>query len=232
LRRLLAPALAGLAAATAAPAAAETVPPAHGLACQVHDPPEGGRLATCLGRAHPSLPHWRFVLVGAPPDRVARIDIYEEGRDLPRQTLDAAGARPDMARLGRAFVLEDVNFDRRADLRLALAAPGAATDAEGIAYRWWIFDAGSTAFIPTTALDGIRDPRVNPHRKLIVGTVVDRRGRRGEATYRWRDGALTPVGAWVIERGENGACTRHHYVRDGEAWRKVREQPCAVAPVE
>lgn len=228
MKRRVAPALACLAALGSAPAAAETIPPAHGLACQVHDPPEGGRLATCLGRAHPGLPHWRFVLVGAPPNRVARIDIFEEGRDLPRQTLDAAGARPDLAALGRSFVLQDANFDRMADLRLALSG----ADPDGIAYRWWIFDRASTAFIPTTAFDDIRDPRVNPARKLIVGAIVDRRGRRGEASYRWREGRIVPVGAWVIERGENGACTRHHYMRDGEAWRKVREQPCAAAPVE
>ncbi|MFO0989897.1 MAG: hypothetical protein U1F37_21510 [Alphaproteobacteria bacterium] len=198
------------------------------LRCVVHDAPQAGRLATCTGRVGPKQPQWTFVLVGHAPNIVTRIEILEVGRDGPRQVIDGLDLRPalvpgDGRDPGRVdFVLQDVNFDRSADLRIAVAPGGE----DGVAYRWFLFDGDSGQFAPTDLLDQIRNPVVNATRKLILGAFKDERGRTGRVSFKWRDGKLEPVGALAQERTEDGRCLASHYVvRDGK-FEKIRESEC------
>lgn len=207
----------------AAPAAAQS---GNLLRCVVHDSPEAGRLATCTGRVGVKQGEWTFVLVGRPPNVVTRIEIYQIGRDAPRQVIEGFEARPRLVRGdGRDpgkidVVLQDVNFDRSADLRIALGP----SDEDGVAYRWFLFDGD--AFAPTDLLDAIKSPVVNATRKLILGAFKDERGRTGRVSFKWRDGRLEPVGALAEERTEDGRCLASHYiVRDGK-FEKIRETEC------
>lgn len=215
-------------------AAALAAPPAHAqlggnlLRCVVHDSPEAGRLATCTGRVNVKLPEWTFVLVGRPPNIVTRIEIYQVGREGPRQVIDGFEARPRLVRgdgrdPGRVdFVLQDVNFDRSADLRIAIG-PG---DEDGVAYRWFLFSAEGDMFAPTDLLDAIKSPVINATRKLVLGAFKDERGRTGRVSFKWREGKLEPVGALAEERTEDGRCLASHYiVRDGR-FVKIRETEC------
>ena len=207
------------------------------LRCVVHDAPQAGRLATCTGRVSPKQATWTFVLLGHAPNIVTRIEIYETGRDGPRQVIDGLDLRPalvpgDGRDPGRVdFVLQDVNFDRSADLRIAMTPGGE----DGIAYRWFLFDGDSGQFAPTELLDQIRSPVINATRKLILGAFKDERGRTGRVSFKWRDGKLEPVGALAEERTEDGRCLASHYiVRDGK-FEKIRESECrpgAAPPAE
>jgi hypothetical protein len=221
-----APAALALLALAAAPAQAQSG--GNLLRCVVHDSPEAGRLATCAGRVSPKQTEWTFVLVGHPPNVVTRIEIYQIGRDAPRQVIGGLDLRPALVRgdgrdPGRVdFVLQDVNFDRSADLRIAV---GPAGD-DGVAYRWFLFDADGEQFAPTDLLDSIRSPVVNASRKLILGAFKDERGRTGRVSFKWKDGRLEPVGALAEERTEDGRCHASHYiVRDGR-FEKTRESEC------
>lgn len=211
--------------AAALPARAET---GNRFACIVHHAPEAGRLATCTGQASTRHGAWTFVLRGRAPNIVTRIEIYEPGRDTPRQVIDGFELRPPLVRgdgrePGRvAFILQDVNFDRHNDLRLAIGPPAA----EGTAYRWFLFDPAAGAYVPTTALDALRDPVFNPRRKLVQGAFKDERGRTGRIAFKWRAGKLEPVGAVAHERSEDGRCIASHYtVREGK-FAKLRESEC------
>lgn len=197
--------------------------------CLVHQAPDNGRLATCTGRVSPKQTEWTFLLVGRAPNIVTRIEIYEIGRDQPRQVLEGFELRPNLVRgdggrdLGRVdFVLQDVNFDRSADLRIATGP----ADEDGIAYRWFLFNADGDAFAPTDLLDAIKSPVINATRKLILGAFKDERGRAGRVSFKWREGKLEPVGALAEERTEDGRCLASHYiVRDGK-FEKIRESEC------
>ncbi len=207
--------------------------PAHGQSgnlfrCVVHDAPEAGRLATCTGRVSPRQSEWTFVLVGRVPNIVTRIEIYQIGRDEPRQVIEGFELRPRLVRGdGRNpgsvdFVLQDVNFDRHADLRIATGQP----EPDGTAYRWFLFDRDGEEFAPTDLLDAIKSPVVNPSRKLVLGAFKDERGRTGRVAFKWRDGKLEAVGAVAEERTEDGRCLASHYiVRDGK-FEKLRESEC------
>ena len=221
-------------AASLAFAALLAAPPAHAqaggnrLRCIVHDSPEAGRLATCTGRVSVKQPEWTFVLVGRAPNVVTRIEIYQIGRDAPRQVIDGFEARPRLVRGdGRDpgtvdFVLQDVNFDRSADLRIAIGPGGE----DGVAYRWFLFGADGEAFAPTDLLDAIKSPVINATRKLVLGAFKDERGRTGRISFKWREGKLAPVGALAEERTEDGRCLASHYiVRDGK-FAKIRETEC------
>lgn len=199
------------------------------LRCLVHQSPENGRLATCTGRVSPKQTEWTFILVGRAPNIVTRIEIYQPGRDEPRQVLDGFELRPNLVRgdggrdPGRVdFVLQDVNFDRSADLRIAIGP----ADEDGTAYRWFLFAADGDAFAPTDLLDAIKSPVINATRKLILGAFKDERGRAGRVSFKWREGKLEPVGALAEERTEDGRCLASHYiVRDGK-FEKIRESEC------
>ncbi len=207
--------------------------PAHAqsgnlLRCVVHDAPEAGRLATCTGRVSPRQTEWTFVLAGRVPNVVTRIEIYQVGRDEPRQVLEGFEARPALVRgdgrdPGRVdFVLQDVNFDRHADLRIALGP----RDAEGTAYRWFLFEREAEEFAPTDLLDAIKSPIINARRKLVTGAFRDERGRSGRMSFKWKEGKLEPVGAIAEERSAEGGCIASHYVmRDGK-FEKLRESAC------
>jgi hypothetical protein len=214
------------------------VAPAHAqsggnlLRCLVPQSPDGGRLATCTGRVSTGQTEWTFVLVGRIPNIVTRIEIYQAGRDEPRQVLEGFELRPNLAPgdggrdPGRVdFALQDVNFDRSADLRIAM---GPAGD-EGVPYRWFLFDpdAGDGgAFAPTDLLDAVKSPIINASRKLILGAFKDERGRTGRISFKWRNGRLEPAGALAEERTDDGRCIASHYVvRDGK-FEKLRESEC------
>lgn len=202
------------------------------LRCVVPAAPEAGRLAICTGRVGPQQTEWTFFLVGRAPNVVTRIEIYQAGRDEPRQVIDGFEARPPLVRgdgrePGRVeFVLQDVNFDRSADLRIALGPP----DAEGTAYLWFLFDRDADAFAPTDAFDQVRSPIVNARRRTILGAFKDGRGRTGRMAFKWRDGKLEPVSAIAEERTDDGRCTASHYtMRDGK-FEKLRETDCRARP--
>jgi hypothetical protein len=201
---------------------------AERLACRVHDVPEAGRLATCTGQIGPRYPQWTWVLIGEPPDRITRIEIFEPGKEQPRQVLEGIDERPPLARdfgenRGRVgFVLEDVNFDGMPDLRLAKGPP----DESGTAYRWWLFDKSADSFAPSEALDSLRNPAVNRKRRLVIGAARDERGRQARIFYRWQQGQLAPVSAEAQGNDEHGTCVRSHYtVKDGK-FEKLRETDC------
>lgn len=198
------------------------------LSCVVHDAPEAGRLATCTGLVAPGQPEWRFELRGRTPNIVTRIEIFQGGRERPRQVLDGFEATPTLVKgdtraPGRVdFVLQDANFDRFADLRLAKAPPGE----EGTAHVWFLFDRETGRFRQSDALDLLRDPVFNARRRLVLGAFRDERGRTGRVSFKWRDGRLEPVGAMARERTEDGRCIVSHYiVRDGK-FEKRRETEC------
>lgn len=224
MRRIFA--AAALAAAIAPPAAeAQT---GNLLKCLVHQVPEEGRLATCAGRVGGKQREWTFVLRGRPPNVVTRIEIYDTDLEKPRQVIDGFELRPRLVRAegsfpGRIdFVLQDTNFDRLNDLRLAVGPP----DGDGTAYRWFLFDGNAEAFAPTDALDGLRDPIFIIHRKLVSSAFKDERGRTGRVMYKWRGGKLDPVGAIAREQTEDGRCIASHYVmRDGK-FEKRNETEC------
>lgn len=212
--------------AVAPPAAAQS---GNLFRCLVHHSPESGRLATCTGRVGANQPELTYILVGRMPNIVTRIEIYQSGRDAPRQVLEGFELRPNLVRgdggrdPGRVdFVLQDVNFDRHADLRIAMGP----ADAEGVAYRWFLFDKDGEQFAPTDLLDAIKSPVINATRKLVLGAFTDERGRAGRVSFKWRDGKLEPVGALAEERTEDGRCLASHYiVRDGK-FEKIRESEC------
>lgn len=218
--------LAGAFAALALPAHAQS---GNLLSCLVHQAPEAGRLATCTGRVSHRQSEWTFVLIGRAPNIVTRIEIHEAGRDTPRQVIEGFAARPNLARgdggrdPGRVeFVLQDVNFDRSADLRIGAGPP----DADGTAYRWFLFNAEADAFLPTDLLDAIKSPVINAKRKLVMGAFKDERGRTGRVSFKWRDGKLDPSGAMAAERTGDGRCIVSHYaMRDGK-FEKLRETEC------
>jgi hypothetical protein len=199
------------------------------LDCRVHEVTASGRLATCTARIGAQHPEWTWVLVGEPPDRITRIEIYEPGKDEPRQVLDGLDERPALRRdFGGqrgsvAFVLEDVNFDGVFDLRLQ---KGPADEA-GVPFRWWLFDKTSGQFVPSPALDGVRSPAVNVKRRLLIGTARDEQGRHARIFYRWREGQLAPVAAEAVGRTEHGACVRSHYTMKDGKFEKLRETECA-----
>ena len=123
------------------------------LRCVVPAVPESGRLATCTGRVGQQPVEWTFTLVGRAPNIVTRIEIHQPGREEPRQVIEGFEARPplvrgDLREPGRVdFVLQDVNFDRHGDLRIALGPP----EQDGTAYRWFLFDKDAEAFAVTDA---------------------------------------------------------------------------------
>jgi hypothetical protein len=208
----------------APPAAAQT---GNRLDCIVHHSPEEGRLATCTGRVSHQHREWSFVLRGRPPNLVTAIEIYQRGQETPLQTLAGFELRPDLVRgdgvrPGRVdFVLQDVNFDRVDDLRLAVGP----AEGDGVAYRWFLFDREAGAFVPTDALDAIRSPLFNPRRRLVLGAFKDERGRSGRISFKWRDGRLEPVGAIARERTEDGRCIAAHYVmRDGKLEKRAESE--------
>jgi len=198
------------------------------LACIVHQAVDDGRLATCTGRASTRHAEWRFVLRGRAPNIVTRIEIYETARDAPRQVIEGLELRPNLVQgdglsAGRVdFVLQDVNFDRSNDLRIAIGPP----EGDGTAYRWFLFDADAGAFVPTDLLDALRDPVFNAKRKLVSAAFKDERGRTGRVSYKWREGKLDPVGAYAMERQEDGRCTVSHYVMRDGAFAKRNETEC------
>jgi hypothetical protein len=224
MKRLLAAACAIAALAAAAHAQAQS---GNRLSCVVHDVPQAGRLATCTGRVSVRQNEWTFALVGRAPNIVTRIEIYQSGRDEPRQVIEVE-ARPRLVRgdgrdPGRVdFVLQDVNFDRIADLRIAIGPP----DAEGTAYRWFLFDKDEDAFAPTALLDTIKSPVINGKRKLVMGAFRDERGRTGRVSFKWRDGKLDPSGAIAEERSEDGRCVASHYAMREGKFEKRRETEC------
>jgi hypothetical protein len=208
--------------------------PAHAqsgnlLNCLVHEAPAAGRLATCTGRVSHKQGEWTFALIGRAPNIVTRIEIHEAGRDAPRQVIEGFEARPNLVRgagsrdPGRVdFVLQDVDFDRSADLRIATGPP----DDDGTAYRWFLFSSEADAFLPTDLLDAIKSPVINAKRKLVMGAFKDERGRTGRVSFKWRDGKLDPSGAMATERTEDGRCIVSHYaMRDGK-FEKLRESEC------
>jgi hypothetical protein len=211
----------------AAPAAAET---GNWMRCVVHHEPEEGRLATCTGRVSPRHPPWTFVLRGEPPNHVAQIEIYETGRETPRQVLANLNLRPPLVQgngivPGRvAFVLQDVNFDRLSDLRLAIGPP----DADGTAFRWFLFDTDKGEFVATDTLDILRDPIVTPRRRLIQGAFRDERGRSGHIAFKWQGSELVPVGAIAREQSDGRCIAIHYVVRDGKFERR-RETECRAS---
>ena len=224
-----------LAAAAALFAGAVTAasPPAYAqtgnlLRCVVHHSPEAGRLATCTAPVATGKGEWTFQIIGREPNIVTRVEIYEIGRDTPRQVLEGFELRPTLVRgdartPGRIdIVLQDVDFDRHADLRIAIGPAGA----EGTAYRWFLFDRGADAFAPTGLLDAIRSPIVNARRKSIQGVFTDERGRTGRMVLKWRDGKLEPLSAIARERTEDGRCIASHYVRREGKFEKTRETEC------
>ena len=207
--------------------------PAHAqsgnlLNCLVHQVPEAGRLATCTGRVSHKQSEWTFVLIGRAPNIVTRIEIFQPGGDGTRQVIEGFEARPRLVRgdgrdPGRVdFVLQDVNFDRSADLRIAAGPP----DGDGTAYRWFLFDADADAFAPTDLLDAIRSPVINAKRKLVMGAFKDERGRTGRVSFKWRDGKLDPSGALAVERTDDGRCVVSHYAMREGKFEKLRETEC------
>lgn len=198
------------------------------LACVVHEVPEEGRLATCTGRVTPKKGEWSFVLRGRAPNVITRIEIYDADRENPRQVLDGFELRPRLVRgagslPGRVeFVLQDVNFDRLPDLRLAVGP----AEGDGTAYRWFVFDGEADAFVPTGALDALRDPIFIAQRKMVSSAFKDERGRTGRIMYKWRDGKLDPVGAIARERTDDGRCIASHYVMREGKFEKRNETEC------
>ena len=158
---LLAAALAG-----SAPARAES---GNVLRCDVHATPEDGRLATCTASVGHGKREWTFLLIGREPNLITRVEIFELGSDKPRQVIEGLELRPRLVR-GTAIsagqidvVLQDVNFDRFADLRIAIGP----ADADGVAYRWFLYDRDADAFVPTDLLDRLRSPVINARRRLV-----------------------------------------------------------------
>jgi hypothetical protein len=226
-------ALAAAALATALAATAATAQTERGnlFRCVVPAVPEDGRLATCTGRVGTQQTEWTFTLVGRAPNIVTRIEIQETGRE-PRQVIEGFEARPPLVRgdgrePGRVdFVLQDVNFDRHADLRIALGPP----DADGTGYRWFLFDKDAEAFAATDALDQVKSPIVNARRRTILGAFKDERGRTGRMAFKWRDGKLEPVSAIAEERTEGGRCVASHYTMREGKFEKLRETDCRARP--
>ena len=217
--------LAAASAAGALPARAET---GNLFKCIVHHSPEEGRLATCTGRVSHQHPEWSFVLRGRVPNVVTSIEVHQRGQETPKQTLSGFELRPNLVRgdgvqPGRVdFVLQDVNFDRFNDLRLAMGPP----DGDGTAYRWFVFDREAEEFVPTDALDAVKSPVFNSRRRLVLGSFKDERGRTGQIAFKWREGKLEPVGAIAHERTDDGRCIATHYImRDGQ-FEKMRESEC------
>jgi hypothetical protein len=226
IRRWAAASLVAALALGTATAAAQTA--SNHLACVVDHSPENGRLATCTGRVSSRYPEWTFVLRGRPPNLVTRIEIYQRGQEAPRQVLSGFELKPNLVRgdgvnPGRVdFVLQDVNFDRLTDLRLAVGP----AEGDGVAYRWFLFDRDTEEFVATDALDAIRNPVFNPRRRLVLGAFKDERGRSGLIAFKWREGKLEPISAIARERTQDGRCIATHYVlRDGQ-FEKRRETEC------
>ena len=211
--------------ASALPAHAES---GNALRCIVHATPEAGRLATCTASVGPGKREWTFLLIGREPNTITRIEIVELGADKPRQVIDGLELRPRLVR-GTAVsdgridvVLQDVNFDRYADLRIAIGP----ADEDGVAYRWFLFNKDADAFVPTDALDRLRSPMINARRRLVQSAFKDERGRTGRLAFKWRDGKLEPVGAIALERTEDGRCiASHSVVREGTL-EKTHEIEC------
>jgi hypothetical protein len=179
----------------------------------------------------PGRPAWRFVLRGTPPNTVTRIEIFEIGTQRPRQVLAGFTAHPklvprDAVSNGKADIaLQDVNFDRLADLRIAVGPP----DADGTAYHWFLFNRGTGMFERTDALDRIRDPVINYSHRLVISAFHDQRGRTGRIAFMWHQGSLAPVSARARETTPYGRCFIAHYLyRDGK-FDKTRETACTGA---
>jgi hypothetical protein len=143
-----------------------------------------------------------------------------EGFELRPALVRGDGREP-----GRVdFVLQDVNFDRHDDLRLAIGPPSG----DGTAYRWFLFDRATDAFVPTDALDALKSPVFNARRRLATGAFKDERGRTGRVSFKWRDGRLEPVGAIARERTRDGRCIASHYVMREGKFAKLRESECSA----
>lgn len=216
------------AAATSAGALPALAQTGNMMKCIVHPSPEEGRLATCTGRVSHQHPEWNFVLRGRVPNIVTSIEVYQRGQETPKQVLSGFELRPNLLRgdgvhPGRVdFVMQDMNFDRLYDIRLAMGPPGE----DGTAYRYFVFDREAEEFVPTAALDAVKSPVFNPRRRLVLGAFKDERGRTGQIAFKWRDGKLEPVGAIANERTDDGRCIATHYVmRDGQ-FEKLRESEC------
>ena len=225
-RRAISLSSAALAAALLAshPALAQT---ASQLSCNVPYAPDDGRLAICTGKVAPGHPVWTFVLRGRKPNIITRIEIYQLGKEKPRQVLEGFEVRPklvphDAVSAGQVdFVLQDANFDRLADLRIGIGPP----DADGTAYRWFLFDRGTGKFKPTTALDRIRDPVINYRHRLVISAFHDARGRTGRIAFMWHSGKLVPVSARAREVTDYGRCYIAHYLfRDGKFQKTLQDR--------
>jgi hypothetical protein len=198
------------------------------LDCTVFDAPREGRLATCTGRVSHQHPHWTWVVRGEAPNRVTAIEIYEREKPEPRQVIKGFVARPALTpgdgreKGSIALILQDVNFDGAADLRLARGPAGDI----GVRYRWWTFDKEKGEFVATDLLDEVLTPVINARRRSIVGAGTDARGRPLRVLYKWRNGRLDPSAAIARSRDDFGKCTLVHYVVKEGKFEKKQETEC------
>ncbi len=204
------------------------------LDCTVDDVPVNGRLATCTGRVSPNMPYWTWVVRGQAPNRVTSIEIYEHEKTEPRQVLRGFTARPALVPGDRrdkgsiALILQDVNFDREADLRIALGPPGDI----GVRYRWWLFDKAKGEFVATDLLDAVLSPIVNVRRKSIIGAGKDDKGRALQVLYKWRNDRLDPSAAQARGRDEAGNCIVTHYISKNGKFEKKMVTDCKATNEE
>lgn len=143
---------------------------------------------------HDTLPSYRLSFDGYTDgegrEHIRDIFIDERGeqRWLPHQHLsDLAAWSHDL--LGSGHVIEDLNFDGYADLRVQEFLPASPN----IPYLYWLFNPQTRQFEANAALGVITSPEVNTKTQTIRGFARVNAATYVWSDYQWHAGQLTLV---------------------------------------
>jgi len=152
--------------------------------------PESKKEITCYFIIHPDIPEYIFRITNEKgKSKIEKVEILREkgssfyqlftGKDI-KDTADPYG--------GRAFMLQDINFDGYSDVR-TVAWSVRPYKHVIIGFNYWVFDPSSGSFKLDNRLTDLGDPEPNPATKEIK-TEAPIFGFR---YYKWINGELTRV---------------------------------------
>ncbi|NEO85992.1 MAG: hypothetical protein F6J87_17310 [Spirulina sp. SIO3F2] len=143
---------------------------------------------------HKSLPPYRLSFDGYTDDEGREyvqdifIDKRGEQRWQPHQHLSNLEAWSHNL-VGSGHVIEDLNFDGYADLRVQEFLPASPN----IPYLYWLFNPTTRQFEANTALSIITTPEVNAETQTIRSFARVNANTYVWSDYQWRSGQLTLV---------------------------------------
>lgn len=153
-----------------------------------------GEVARYQAGIHSTLPDFTFVFTGEVLDaagnlaRVERLEVWQSGAPAPLQVEAGLDAETPLA-YPEAFVIEDLNFDGYADLRLIAFLPAGAN----VPYLYWLFDPQQGLFVRNTQLEAITSPEVDVANQQLLSSWRAGAATYGADTWMWLNGAPVMV---------------------------------------